>query len=391
MIDRNVRHRFFHVLRLLFEETNEDHALSVNQILERLAMRFGTAYKLERRAIYKDLETLIDCGIPIESITGRSNQKFYYWEVKPFERHELQLLLQAVYSARFISQQDTETLVDKLRKLAGKVELNRQQERMKAQERVKTVFGSLRSVMRNVELAIAQSRQLVFRYGKWNAEKQFIYRHGGADYVVSPYAIAWVNDFYYLIAKPEGEETVKHYRLDRMREVRSGALFRGKPFDLANYLKQAFQMHGGEVAHVFLRIEEELVPVIFDRLGLDVQLTPVGSFDAEANVAFSKEFDPIGPSTGDFPAEQAEQVLVDEQAEPVARSERNKEREIPNLADIEDSPDGKQYDVRFEGAVSDGLVRWILSLGPKVEVMGPPELRTRVQEMVAILASKYNT
>ena len=372
MIDRNVRHRFFQVLRLLFEETDEEHAISVAQIMERLELRFGTSYKIERRAIYKDIDTLMECGLPIETVTGRSNQKFYKISNKPFERYEMNLLVHAIQSARFISVQDTEQLLNKLRMLTGKWDVAKHSEKSRTIERVKINNGSFKDAMSVIDQGIYRSRKLRFKYGKWDASKQFDYRNEGNEYVVSPYATVWVNDYFYLIGRPNDFDGFKHYRLDRMRDVDLSEPFRAKEFQLSAYIKHAFQMYGGPVESVCLQIDDSLLNVIYDRFGLDIKITPANAEPSEDGV---DSYESISDFSSGSKVAFGEELFPTEQGlnEAIAIEMKN----------------GMQYDVRFDAAISDGLVRWILSLGPHAKVVEPTSLRERVAEMVADIQRNY--
>src|SRR5699024_11660561 len=51
-------------------------------------------------------------------------------------------------------------------------------------------------------------------------DKQFVYNRDGAYYHVEPYALIWQNDFYYLIGHFQKTNEMRHYRLDRIRNIK---------------------------------------------------------------------------------------------------------------------------------------------------------------------------
>ena len=68
--------------------------------------------------------------------------------------------------------------------------------------------------------AIAQNKQVLFKYFEYTIEKKKQYRKNGKDYIVSPYALSWVEDNYYLVSyysKYNAELT--HFRVDRMSDI----------------------------------------------------------------------------------------------------------------------------------------------------------------------------
>jgi predicted DNA-binding transcriptional regulator YafY len=69
--------------------------------------------------------------------------------------------------------------------------------------------------------AIAECRMVRFQYGKYNLEKKFQLKRNGEWYVVKPHELIWWDNHYYLVAKYGDEKQFRHFRLDRMRNVKS--------------------------------------------------------------------------------------------------------------------------------------------------------------------------
>ncbi|MCR4675189.1 MAG: WYL domain-containing protein [Lachnospiraceae bacterium] len=98
-------------------------------------------------------------------------------------------------------------------------------------------------------------------------------------YEVSPWALCWDDENYYLIAFDENEQKIKHYRVDKMKNITMTDDLRNgrnhfEHFDMAEYMKRSFGMFGGDSELVKLRVKNELVGVIIDRFGKDVTLFP---------------------------------------------------------------------------------------------------------------------
>ena len=106
-------------------------------------------------------------------------------------------------------------------------------------------------------------------------------RRGGAEYKVSPWALTWDDANYYLVAYDATEEKIKHYRVDKMTQIRlleaerTGQDVFAK-FDTAVYSKKIFGMYGGEEKRVRLRCARSLAGVIIDRFGKDCMLVEDG-------------------------------------------------------------------------------------------------------------------
>lgn len=158
----------------------------------------------------------------------------------------------------------------------------------------------MESIYYNVDriyLAIAQNRQISFRYFRYTVDKKREFRKEGKRYITSPYALSWDNENYYLITFSEKYQNFTHYRVDKMNDIQITKLPRIKlPYDVefnaAEYSKKVFYMFGGEEQTVMLRFENPLVNVVIDRFGKDVFLIKVDeeSFVMRSKVVISPTF-----------------------------------------------------------------------------------------------------
>lgn len=122
-------------------------------------------------------------------------------------------------------------------------------------------------------------------------------RHDGQFYEVSPWALTWDNENYYLVGYDAQTEKIKHYRVDKMRKLtimedkREGKEY-FKQFNLAAYVKKNFGMFGGEEENVRMQFSNELVGVVIDRFGKDIIISPTDNehFTVNVNVAISSQF-----------------------------------------------------------------------------------------------------
>ena len=86
--------------RILLRETDEDHGLTLEELIARLA-REGVA--AERKSLYSDLAVLRECGLDIIS-SRREGRTVYFVGERDFQLPELKLLADAVQSSRFITR-----------------------------------------------------------------------------------------------------------------------------------------------------------------------------------------------------------------------------------------------------------------------------------------------
>lgn len=148
-----------------------------------------------------------------------------------------------------------------------------------------------------IHSAIATNHKIRFQYFQWNIKKQMELRHDGQFYEVSPWALTWDDENYYLIGYDAQAEKIKHYRVDKMRKLtimddkREGKEY-FKQFNLAAYAKKNFGMFGGEEENVRIQFSNDLVGVVIDRFGKDIIISPIDDehFTVNVNVAISSQF-----------------------------------------------------------------------------------------------------
>ena len=108
----NQKLKLLYLAKIFAQETDEDHALSMAQILSALE-EYGV--HADRKTIYADLEELRTFGMEIiDEPDGRGWH--YYLGAREFELPELKLLVDSVQSARFITDRKSKELIGKLEK-----------------------------------------------------------------------------------------------------------------------------------------------------------------------------------------------------------------------------------------------------------------------------------
>lgn len=281
--------KLLNILKMLTEETDEDHRLSVAEIIERLG---NIGIQAERKSVYRDIETLEEFGYDI--LKDRSGVCL---ASRTFGCAELRMLVDAVQASRFITEKKSGELIEKLAALAGKYEAKSLRRNVYIADRIKAGNETIYYTVDAIHSAMADNKMLSFKYFDWTPEKKQELRHGGAEYRVSPWGLLWDDEKYYLIAYDSVEKIIKHFRTDKMIGVtvvdkpREGS-DRFARIDMGAYSKKVFGMYGGEECSVTLRCQNNLAGVVFDRFGTDISVYPKddGTFTASVRVQISNNF-----------------------------------------------------------------------------------------------------
>ena len=145
--------KLLYLADLLRQETDEDHALSMSDILSRLE---ELGVHAERKSIYDDLRALEDYGMDIIATRGRAGG--YQLAHREFELPELKLLVDAVQSSKFLSVKKSRELIRKLEGLASRWEAQSLQRQVYAVGRVKSMNESIYYSIDTIHTAISQDR-----------------------------------------------------------------------------------------------------------------------------------------------------------------------------------------------------------------------------------------
>ena len=128
-----------------------------------------------------------------------------------------------------------------------------------------------------IHRAIAENKKIKFRYFDYNLQKKKTYRAGSR--VCSPYALAWDDERYYLIAYYDNRQTISNFRIDRMESVEiidEKAVEKPKNFIVADYMNSSFSMFSGTTQDVKLRFDNQLINAVIDRFGKGITVIPDG-------------------------------------------------------------------------------------------------------------------
>lgn len=288
----NQKLKLLYLMKLLLERTDEEHAMTMQQLLYELEIKGIAA---ERKSVYDDLESLRFFGVDVQ--VRRSKTVGYYVADRTFELPELKLLVDAVQSSKFITYKKSTELIQKIEGLASGFQAHQLQRQVFVANRIKTMNESIYYTVDSIHAAINADKNIIFQYYDWDENKKKRLRHDGASYVVSPWALTWDDDNYYMIAYDDTAGKIKHYRVDKMLRLRiSNEKREGqeafKNFDMGIYSKKVFGMYGGRDEQVTLRCKNHLAGIFIDRFGHDIPIYKVDKdqFETTVRVEVSPHF-----------------------------------------------------------------------------------------------------
>ncbi len=315
----NQKLKLAYLTRIMLEKTDEDHALTLAQIIAELEARGVTA---ERKSLYTDFADMTDkLGVEIiKEQIGRDT--FYHVGSRDFELAEVKLLIDAIQSSKFITEKKSRDLIKKLKTFVSEHQAKQLDRQVFVQGRAKTMNESIYYNVDDLHKAIGENKKISFKYYRWNVDKKLEERNHGIVFTVSPWALTWDDENYYLVAFDDYDQKIKHYRVDKMKQIelleekRSGKEeFKG--FDMAAYSKMNFGMYSGRKEKVKIEFNNYMVGVFIDRFGKDISIVPIDEKNSytHVDVAISPQFFAWILSLGDEVKITGPEKIVEEMKE----------------------------------------------------------------------------
>lgn len=267
----SVKFKLLYLIDILKKCTDENNPLNANELCDMLDEK---GISSERKSIYNDIEVLKQHGYDIEKT--KTPKAGYYLASREFEVPEIRLLMDAVQSATFISKKKTRIIIKKLGTLASDPQAQKLRNQAYVDYSAKCDNEELFYSIDAIHQAIQDKKKITLEYRRRVLNKNNKITTNKREFTLSPYALAWVNDHYYMIGNNEKYDNLMHLRVDRIHRVEVTKIpYRhfslvseySEKFDTADYTSKLFNMFGGEIQQIELRCGNGILEQVLDRFG----------------------------------------------------------------------------------------------------------------------------
>ena len=258
------------LIEIMKKYSDERHPLTIKEIQNYLLNEYDI--NLDRRTLYASMELLRDFNYEVSEYDGKG----YYLIERQFEKGEILLLCNTVHASHFISAKQSDDLIRKLLNTQSKYQQSEFRDKVYMANPLKTPNRQLLLNIEEVSDAIRDSRQLSFRYMRYDSSKQLVERRP-EPYIVEPRYIVYADSRPYLIVTSQNHEGFIHYRLDRMKDVRvlkEKSRILPKQSDPYEYARNKLFMYAGETYMVTYRCKESVMDHMIDIFGTDLLVIP---------------------------------------------------------------------------------------------------------------------
>lgn len=291
-MDIKAKLRPFYVAKMLYEQTDEDHYLTIAQMMAQLERDYGI--NTSRGTVSDDIKALKKLGLEVQ--VENSTQNRYYLIGRRFELPELKTLIDATESARFITKDKSAALVEKLASLTSQFNTKKLVRNVDVENRIKAENEKVYYIMEALNDAINASKKVSFQYFTYNVRKEQKLKYDGYTYVFSPYKLIWNGDYYYVVGYSEKHKGIGSFRVDRIvrcpKILDDDAAQPPKDFDLNVYLNSMFRMYNGQRKQIELVCSNDVMDAIIDKFGKDVSVlaNDMKSFRVLVNTSIGSVF-----------------------------------------------------------------------------------------------------
>lgn len=325
------KERLLYVYQFLFAQSDEKHPLSTTDLIRLLD---EVHLRCDKKSIYSDIETLKTFGYDI--LVTDSPKRGYFLGSRTFELPEVRLLIDAVQSASFITPKKTQQLLSKLETLTSAYDAKELVNQIYIDSRIKCKNELIYYSIDRLHTAIMEKKKVTFTYIHKAIDLKTNSTVSERVFLVSPYALLWNKDHYYLVCNYEKYNNTMNLRIDKIKNVKimetpsrsfSEVTAYQEKFNTADYVKKQFNMFTGTTETVELICELSLLDTITDQFGEDAAIR-----------------------------------IYDQN----------------NLL------------VKIQADVSDGLVSWIMQYGEKIKIAAPDSLLALFLNKLSRIQSIYN-
>ena len=273
---------------------------------------------------------------PLLDIQGGKGKPIYIDKrFLPFD--ELEIIVECVASANFISKPEAENLIESLKRFCSDYQAASLTSEYIVAERPKYTEKRMMKYLRIIKASIKNNQKISFFYTRHSPKDitKTENRNKGKRYIVSPFNVVLSNGNHYLIGYDDTYHQIKPYRIDRMKDV--------KPLDeptdgkdkydrmgISDYAKQTFGMFiGGKADRITIQFENSLLDAMLER------------FPKASDTAYTKI-------------------------------------------------DDKHFTVRTFIVESENFYGWLCGLGEKVIITDPPETAERFKSYLQKISGNYS-
>ena len=263
-----------YILNILKKYSDEEHILSAVDIQRKVKDIYNV--NIDTRTIRRNIN-LLKYKFEYDISTRDENRKGYYILKNPdtdFESGEVRAIIDTFSYANYIVPSVSKNIINKCKNMQNIYENEKLKNYRIYAKNTKTDNMEVLKNIEDIVTAISNSNKIEFEYWKYGM-KEKIEKLIVSKPKVSPYAIIYDNQQFYLIGIKEGNREFFHYRLDRIRnlqEINEQITIKKTKEQVREFAESSVEVFGGKKEEVEAICSNFLLDTIFDQFGKNITI-----------------------------------------------------------------------------------------------------------------------
>ena len=258
-----------YILNVLKKYTDENHMISAAEIGRKVKEIYSV--EIDPRTIRRNIN-LLKYKLDYDISTREENGKGYYINKNPetdFEPGEIRAIIDTFSYANYIVPSISKNIIKKCKSMQNVYENKKLRNYKIYANDTKTDNMEVIKNIEDVSTAIQNLSKVKFEYWKYTMENK-IKKEIVSTPKVTPYAIVYNKQEFYMIGIKEGQDKFYNYRLDRiknLKQLEEKRTIAKTSKEIKEYAESLVEMFGGEKANIEIICTDYLLDTIFELFG----------------------------------------------------------------------------------------------------------------------------
>lgn len=266
-----------YILNVLKKYSDENHIMKVAEIQRKIKEIYNV--EIDPRTIRRNIN-LLKYKLEYDISTREENSKGYYLSKDPeteFEQGEIRAIIDTFSYAKYITPQIAKSIIKKCKNLQNVYENQKLRDYHIYTNGIKTDNMEVIKNIEDITDAILNLNKIKFEYWKYTITSK-LEKNIVSTPTVTPYAIVYSNQEFYLIAIKEGQEKFYNYRLDRIKNIKilnEKRTIHKTNKEIQEYVESNVEMFGGEKVEIEAECKMYLLDTVIEEFGNNVKIRKI--------------------------------------------------------------------------------------------------------------------
>ncbi len=263
-----------YILNVLKKYSDEDHMLSAAEIQRKVEEIYNV--EIDCRTIRRNIN-LLKYKLDYDISTRDDNGKGYYINKDPetdFEPGEIRAIIDNFSYANYIVPSVAKNIIRKCKNIQTVYENEKIKDYQIFSNDSKTENAEVIKNIEDISESIFKNKKIEFEYWKYaitdKLEKKIVNTP-----IVSPYAIIYKKQEFYLIGIKDGQKEFYNYRIDRIKNIKildEEIKIKKSKSEIQDFAESSTEMFGGKKEEIEAICHIWLLDTIFDTFGRNVTI-----------------------------------------------------------------------------------------------------------------------